>query len=544
MQKNLVTFLLCMQAIPSASALDLQYSKEPGRVPPRLTEGEIATNTADGRLFYRRPNGTIGIGTLMQAVPAGRKTVEQGDGSDLCVMAEGTSLCRGIGARAAEDVGVLDRGADPAGGSNSASAFAAAGAAAMATGRGVAVAPGRYRLDSNFEPPAGVPFFARAATFTPGRLSTIGDLTRYPTYTFFKTSTTPDTDNVVNIGMVTRNSPAASNYQKSALFVRATTYDSGSCTGTPLTGCKDIVGITATGNVAPGTKHGRAYGMNITSALEEGATGSAVGVEFDVYNKTGIDHTADYYTGVGGGNTSTIYATNAVCAGNAPCDAAYYVSSLNPAQAKFAAGIRMLRGAVRDYVLEVNDDTSGNLQNRTVWIKPNGDAQFAGLTTTGVAVFASGFFATNGTIVGANGLSFNGAANAGDAASITASAGPIRVSGAGAATTNLGSTTSPVVIGGGASVAGANGGGALTLGGAGGPSGASTVSSTSGAVAVYANGSAPTFLGSPNSPAVIPAAAPASASAACTAGTVTFDTGYVYVCVAANNWKRAALSGW
>jgi hypothetical protein len=37
---------------------------------------------------------------------------------------------------------------------------------------------------------------------------------------------------------------------------------------------------------------------------------------------------------------------------------------------------------------------------------------------------------------------------------------------------------------------------------------------------------------------------PASASAAGTAGTITYDGNYVYVCVAANTWKRAALSSW
>lgn len=37
---------------------------------------------------------------------------------------------------------------------------------------------------------------------------------------------------------------------------------------------------------------------------------------------------------------------------------------------------------------------------------------------------------------------------------------------------------------------------------------------------------------------------PSSATAACTAGMVTWDANYVYVCVATNQWKRAALSTW
>lgn len=37
---------------------------------------------------------------------------------------------------------------------------------------------------------------------------------------------------------------------------------------------------------------------------------------------------------------------------------------------------------------------------------------------------------------------------------------------------------------------------------------------------------------------------PASTGAAGTAGTITYDSSYIYVCVANNSWKRAALSTW
>jgi hypothetical protein len=39
-----------------------------------------------------------------------------------------------------------------------------------------------------------------------------------------------------------------------------------------------------------------------------------------------------------------------------------------------------------------------------------------------------------------------------------------------------------------------------------------------------------------------PLTTPASSSAACTTGTVAWDTGFVYVCTATNTWKRAVLS--
>ena len=37
---------------------------------------------------------------------------------------------------------------------------------------------------------------------------------------------------------------------------------------------------------------------------------------------------------------------------------------------------------------------------------------------------------------------------------------------------------------------------------------------------------------------------PASASATGTAGTIVYDSSYLYVCVATNTWKRVAISTW
>ena len=42
----------------------------------------------------------------------------------------------------------------------------------------------------------------------------------------------------------------------------------------------------------------------------------------------------------------------------------------------------------------------------------------------------------------------------------------------------------------------------------------------------------------------IPTGTPASAAASGTAGDVAWDASYIYVCTAANTWKRAALSTW
>ena len=42
----------------------------------------------------------------------------------------------------------------------------------------------------------------------------------------------------------------------------------------------------------------------------------------------------------------------------------------------------------------------------------------------------------------------------------------------------------------------------------------------------------------------VPAYVPSTATSTGTVGTVTWDSGYVYVCVATNTWKRATLNSW
>lgn len=41
-----------------------------------------------------------------------------------------------------------------------------------------------------------------------------------------------------------------------------------------------------------------------------------------------------------------------------------------------------------------------------------------------------------------------------------------------------------------------------------------------------------------------PANAPASAGAAGVTGSIVTDTGYIYVCIATNTWKRVAIATW
>lgn len=75
-------------------ALDLQSTTAPGRAVPSLTAGELAINRADRTLFFKNVDGSLARGALMDATAAGRKTVEQGDGSDLAARAPGATASR------------------------------------------------------------------------------------------------------------------------------------------------------------------------------------------------------------------------------------------------------------------------------------------------------------------------------------------------------------------------------------------------------------------------------------------------------------------
>jgi hypothetical protein len=66
--------------------------------------------------------------------------------------------------------------------------------------------------------------------------------------------------------------------------------------------------------------------------------------------------------------------------------------------------------------------------------------------------------------------------------------------------------------------------------------------STTGIVARLADDSADTWVQASQFRSTL--TTPASAVATCTAGTIVADTGFVYVCTAADTWKRVAIATW
>ncbi|SFG88205.1 hypothetical protein [Methylobacterium gossipiicola] len=108
MPNRLLAFavLLIASAAPSA-AFDLQSSTVPGLAPPALGDAEIAINRADKRLIFKNPDGTLGYGSLLNALPSGRKAVEQGDGSDLGVLLPSGNV-RSLASNLGDQKSILD----------------------------------------------------------------------------------------------------------------------------------------------------------------------------------------------------------------------------------------------------------------------------------------------------------------------------------------------------------------------------------------------------------------------------------------------------
>lgn len=61
---------------------------------------------------------------------------------------------------------------------------------------------------------------------------------------------------------------------------------------------------------------------------------------------------------------------------------------------------------------------------------------------------------------------------------------------------------------------------------------------------VLTNGNSSTLSMTVNSITLSTSSAPGSAGATGSPGQIAWDSGYIYVCVANNTWKRAALTSW
>lgn len=102
--------LAVLSAAPPALALDMRFSPTPGNTPGALKDDTLGINRADGKLFWKRPDGSPGVGTLLDATAAGRSAVEQGDASGLSVTIPGSPMGLPLNQRLAGTVDIREVG--------------------------------------------------------------------------------------------------------------------------------------------------------------------------------------------------------------------------------------------------------------------------------------------------------------------------------------------------------------------------------------------------------------------------------------------------
>lgn len=98
MMKRVAFALIAAAALAGpAYTLKLNGSAKSGDRPgqgawPIPANREIEINSADRTLFYRAPDGSLGLGAMLNALPSGRRAVERGQADDLTALATGASV--------------------------------------------------------------------------------------------------------------------------------------------------------------------------------------------------------------------------------------------------------------------------------------------------------------------------------------------------------------------------------------------------------------------------------------------------------------------
>lgn len=149
-------------AAPASAQVDITYTPTCGKVVSPKSATGFSINGCDRTLTLKAPNGSLSTSTLLNALPAGRKAVEQGDGSDLGVTIPG-GVARSLAARLADTLHVRDFDAKCDGTTDDAAAINAA----LASGRRLVRLPdASCRAASTIVVPRGVTL--QGTGFAPG----------------------------------------------------------------------------------------------------------------------------------------------------------------------------------------------------------------------------------------------------------------------------------------------------------------------------------------------------------------------------------------
>jgi hypothetical protein len=248
-------------------------------------------------VIYGTTAGTAAQGNDSRIV--GAVQASGGNASATLVTAAGGTTARTLAVRAAQDINVLDEGADPTGATSSFTAFTNAATLAGTTGKTVRVPPGTYELPSAWVASSnGVTWEFEGTLFTGvGGITSIDWSAWLASLMHGWLGSTNRPGN--SFGLVDQYlvnvTGATSDYEKDAAYFSASTSDPSTYTqagtvdgGIPTWGgasvTKDTVGAHLQGNISSGNLAGRAWGVNAVASAANGGDGGLAGVEVDLVN--------------------------------------------------------------------------------------------------------------------------------------------------------------------------------------------------------------------------------------------------------------------
>ncbi|GJD76396.1 hypothetical protein [Methylobacterium goesingense] len=105
----LAPLAMLLALVAPAVALEIKSDTRPGALPPLTAPGDTAINRTDRTQFFRNADGSMVDGSLLNALPSGRKAVEQSDETDLSTIPSGGRPPQTIARRFSNRVNPFDK---------------------------------------------------------------------------------------------------------------------------------------------------------------------------------------------------------------------------------------------------------------------------------------------------------------------------------------------------------------------------------------------------------------------------------------------------
>jgi len=291
----------------------------------------------------------VGCVALFALVLAGLSIAHLGDLAPESIVADGTTTPRALAARFADQIDVLDFGADPSGASGSDAAFIAADAAAQAAGGKVISIPyGTYKLESWHNLANNVNMWIRGPNvrFTgSGWISPMTD--GYTSGTsMYRTVKGTGGENTLAVGIAIQPSSGPATYQDTAIHAHAVNTDNN-----PAGGGKAGVAYQAIAEIAgqSNAATSEVWGMHIRAITGAHQDGAAIGLEIgsENYGPSSSDYS----------DHARKAAMQVYAAGSSDSLFAYMAASASPRKVKFYDGFVAIDNAISGHFVRLINTT-------------------------------------------------------------------------------------------------------------------------------------------------------------------------------------------